>query len=194
MVATHACRRKFSQPTRRAHPWDGPHACALLGAPFRYLSSEVITEYNERLAKGDETVNNDDLVAIAREVIPFNMQHNAEADACDLLMELERIGDIVEHVDKTNYARVCLYLSTYAHSTHARVGPIRGRGQRAIRQRGAAKDDALKDDALKDDALKGAGQRAIRQRGAAKDDALNGRGFRALRPLFGRLTHALHAH
>ena len=89
-------------------------AAGRAAARRRYLSSEVIAEYNDRIAKVDEAVSCDDLFAIAREVVPFNMQHNAEADACDLLMELERIGDIVDHVDKANYARVCLYLSTYA--------------------------------------------------------------------------------
>jgi hypothetical protein len=88
------------------------------GCGNRYLSSEVIAEYNDRAARLDEAVRFDDLHALAREIVPFNMAHNAEADACDLLMELERIGDIVAHVDKTNYARVCLYLTTYAPTHH----------------------------------------------------------------------------
>jgi len=98
----------------------------------RYLSSEVIAEYNERAAKVDETVSYDDLYTLAKEIVPFDMQHNAEADACDLLMELERIHDIVEHVDKANYQRVCLYLSTYEASCRPAggVGPtiLLGRG------------------------------------------------------------------
>ena len=92
----------------------------------RYLSSEVIAEYNERAAKVDETVSYDDLYALAKEIVPFDMQHNAEADACDLLMELERIHHIVEHVDKANYQRVCLYLSTYV----ATFMPTAGDGRR----------------------------------------------------------------
>ena len=97
--------------------------------PPRYLASEVIAEYNHRASQVEEdTVNCDDLLLIARELVPFNMQHNAEADACDLLMELERIGDIVEHVDKSNYARVCLYLTTYGDDK-------RGGGRRRLCRR-----------------------------------------------------------
>ena len=35
---------------------------------------------------------------------------NAEADACDLLMEMEMVDKLVSYVDENNYERVCLYL------------------------------------------------------------------------------------
>eukprot|EP01102_Stenamoeba_stenopodia_P019910 TRINITY_DN7614_c0_g2_i2.p1 TRINITY_DN7614_c0_g2~~TRINITY_DN7614_c0_g2_i2.p1 ORF type:complete len:698 (-),score=106.83 TRINITY_DN7614_c0_g2_i2:73-2166(-) len=38
------------------------------------------------------------------------MTHNAEPDACDLLMEVERLPEIIAHVDDKNFSRVCLYL------------------------------------------------------------------------------------
>jgi hypothetical protein len=38
------------------------------------------------------------------------MQHNAEPEACDLLMEVNRLDKIVDYVDESNYVRVCLYL------------------------------------------------------------------------------------
>lgn len=41
------------------------------------------------------------------------MRHNAEADACDLLMEIEQLDLIETFVDKDTFPRVCLYLTRY---------------------------------------------------------------------------------
>lgn len=41
------------------------------------------------------------------------MAHNAEAEACDLLMEIERLDLLDEYVDEDVYQRVCLYLTRY---------------------------------------------------------------------------------
>ena len=41
------------------------------------------------------------------------MKHNAETEACDLLMEIENLDMLLDHVDQTTYARVCLYLSRF---------------------------------------------------------------------------------
>uniref|UniRef100_A0A0D3F0N6 26S proteasome non-ATPase regulatory subunit 2 homolog n=1 Tax=Oryza barthii TaxID=65489 RepID=A0A0D3F0N6_9ORYZ len=38
--------------------------------------------------------------------------HNAEPEAVDLLMEVEDLDLLVEHVDSTNYKRTCLYLTS----------------------------------------------------------------------------------
>ena len=45
------------------------------------------------------------------------MQHNAEPEAVDLLMEIEQLPRIVQYCGELNYERVCLYLlscSAYA--------------------------------------------------------------------------------
>jgi len=39
------------------------------------------------------------------------MSHNTEAEACDLLMEIEHMDMLLEFVDVSVYKRVCLYLS-----------------------------------------------------------------------------------
>lgn len=57
--------------------------------------------------KGEELSH---VLELVKDIIPFNMSHNAEAEACDLLMELERIDQIREYVTKNTYERVCLYL------------------------------------------------------------------------------------
>jgi hypothetical protein len=47
------------------------------------------------------------------EIVPFNIAHNAEAEAVDLLIEVQRLKkilDLNEGVDEKNYRRICLYL------------------------------------------------------------------------------------
>ncbi|KDN46301.1 26S proteasome regulatory complex, non-ATPase subcomplex, Rpn1 subunit [Tilletiaria anomala UBC 951] len=101
---------------------------------MRHLAAEIGEEYNTRVqrgehgAAGDEgaqkpqtngdgskhitasTASYQDLLDIAMLVVPFSLKHNAEADAVDLLLELEAIDKLVPHVDKDTYARVCLYM------------------------------------------------------------------------------------
>jgi len=47
-------------------------------------------------------------------IVPYNMQHNAESEACDLLMEVEKLGKLMDHVDENNFERVCMYLISCA--------------------------------------------------------------------------------
>lgn len=51
------------------------------------------------------------LVGLAHQIVPYNMAHNAEAEACDLLMEIERLDLLEQYVDESAYPRVCLYLT-----------------------------------------------------------------------------------
>ena len=52
----------------------------------------------------------DHLSELALHIVPFFLKHNAEADAVDLLLELEAIDKIPEFIDKNTYKRVCLYM------------------------------------------------------------------------------------
>jgi 26S proteasome regulatory subunit N1 len=52
-------------------------------------------------------------MTLALEIVPFFLKHNAEADAVDLLLELEAIDKLPQHVDENTYARVCLYMVRY---------------------------------------------------------------------------------
>jgi 26S proteasome regulatory subunit N1 len=81
----------------------------------RYLSGEISEEYNKRnLEETDmaEDVDVDDLLALVDDIVPFQMQHNAEAEAADLLMEVQQLKKLINSpiVDERNYERVCLYL------------------------------------------------------------------------------------
>ena len=71
------------------------------------MAGEIINEYTARSEKEEDTKA---LVKLALEIVPFFMSHNAEADACDLLLEIEKLDELPPHVDKDTYARVCLYL------------------------------------------------------------------------------------
>jgi 26S proteasome regulatory subunit N1 len=51
------------------------------------------------------------LVGLAHQIVPYNMAHNAEAEACDLLMEIERLDLLEQYVDESAFPRVCLYLT-----------------------------------------------------------------------------------
>ena len=75
---------------------------------YRHLAEEIRGEYSDRSDKG---VGVDDLVALAKEIIPYNMQHNAETEACDLLMEIEQLELLEQYVDQNSFQRVCLYLT-----------------------------------------------------------------------------------
>ena len=71
---------------------------------------ELMAEYNS-LLEANESV--DVVVKVALEIIPFFLKHNAEADACDLLLELEQVDKLVDFVDKNTFERVCLYILRY---------------------------------------------------------------------------------
>jgi hypothetical protein len=56
----------------------------------------------------------DDVLALVDIIVPFNMKHNAEHEAIDLLMEVDKLDKVIEHVDDGNLERVCLYLKSCA--------------------------------------------------------------------------------
>ncbi|KAK4046358.1 proteasome regulatory particle base subunit [Microbotryomycetes sp. JL201] len=73
----------------------------------RHLAAELGEEF---LARQTEDKPTDDLLALGLRLVPFLLTHNGEADAVDLLLELESIESIVPHVDVDTHARVCLYM------------------------------------------------------------------------------------
>ncbi|CEG72168.1 Putative 26S proteasome regulatory subunit N1 [Rhizopus microsporus] len=73
----------------------------------RHLSAEIIQEYQARLENDQSTK---ELIDLALDIVPFFLKHNAEADAVDLLLEVESIDQIIRFVDKNTYERVCLYM------------------------------------------------------------------------------------
>ncbi|OCF41675.1 26S proteasome regulatory subunit N1 [Kwoniella heveanensis CBS 569] len=93
----------------------------------RHLANELGEEYNAHyaaeLANGDGEdgldgldrpeglkYTTEQLRALALELVGFFLKHNAEADAVDILLELENIEAIVELVDDKTFERVCRYM------------------------------------------------------------------------------------
>lgn len=74
---------------------------------IRHLALEIGQEYQNRLNAEKETR---DLVDLALSLVPYFLSHNAEADAVDLLSELEIIEEIPQFLDENTYPRVCLYM------------------------------------------------------------------------------------
>jgi len=69
----------------------------------RQLEGEIADEWASRPDK--ET-----LMPLIESIIKFDMEHNAEIQACDLLMEIDKLALLDTHMDNANYSRVCLYL------------------------------------------------------------------------------------
>lgn len=76
---------------------------------MRHLALEIGQEHEKRLNEEQET---DDLIKLVRSLVPFFLSHNAEADAVDVLSEMEMIEEIKDHLDENTYARVCLYMAS----------------------------------------------------------------------------------
>jgi 26S proteasome regulatory subunit N1 len=99
----------------------------------RSLAGEISEEYNFRSLQldnreeqeddGDEepVLQVEDLMTLVDDIVPFQMKHNAEAEAVDLLLEVKQLGKLLaltatangetsSVVDGRNYERVCLYL------------------------------------------------------------------------------------
>jgi 26S proteasome regulatory subunit N1 len=77
----------------------------------RHLAMQLVDEWrrlNDGSAKSKE--RRDELVKLVRDIVRHNMKHNAEVEACDLLMEIERLDLLKEYVEEVDHPRVCLYL------------------------------------------------------------------------------------
>jgi 26S proteasome regulatory subunit N1 len=73
----------------------------------RHLALEIGEVYVKRVT-ADEPVK--DLMDLALILVPLFLKSNAEADAVDLMTELEIIDELPNFVDENTYSRVCLYL------------------------------------------------------------------------------------
>ena len=104
--------RLISQSTEAPGSWGHEYV--------RHLSSELGEEYTARFATLDDEESNEkqegreykveQLRELAFELVDFNLQHHAEADAVDLLLELECIKEIIPRVDDKTWPRVCQYM------------------------------------------------------------------------------------
>lgn len=74
----------------------------------RHLALELGEVYAHRISTGDAPTV--DLINLALVLVPLFIKSNAEADAVDLMSELEIIHRIPAFIDENTYARICLYM------------------------------------------------------------------------------------
>eukprot|EP00612_Vaucheria_litorea_P000991 CAMPEP_0171460092 /NCGR_PEP_ID=MMETSP0945-20130129/5098_1 /TAXON_ID=109269 /ORGANISM="Vaucheria litorea, Strain CCMP2940" /LENGTH=905 /DNA_ID=CAMNT_0011986209 /DNA_START=83 /DNA_END=2800 /DNA_ORIENTATION=+ len=84
---------------------------------LRTLAGQIGEEYTARVTEEDESEDKKsekikELMILVDEIVPFHLKHNAEAEAVDLLVEVQCLNKLNEspYVDEKNYERVCLYL------------------------------------------------------------------------------------
>ena len=65
----------------------------------RHLAGEISEEYNERLAAEKKDKAAELMPLIIEHMVPFFIEHNAEAEAIDLLSEVGMIESSVKHVE-----------------------------------------------------------------------------------------------
>eukprot|EP00566_Odontella_aurita_P002490 CAMPEP_0113572108 /NCGR_PEP_ID=MMETSP0015_2-20120614/25918_1 /TAXON_ID=2838 /ORGANISM="Odontella" /LENGTH=932 /DNA_ID=CAMNT_0000475117 /DNA_START=74 /DNA_END=2872 /DNA_ORIENTATION=+ /assembly_acc=CAM_ASM_000160 len=81
----------------------------------RSLAGEIGQEYNARVLEGEDPDDDtpfSDLLSMVDVIVPFHVSHNAEAEAVDLLIEVQRLKKLLDldSIDGNNYGRICLYL------------------------------------------------------------------------------------
>lgn len=81
----------------------------------RSLAGEIGQEYNARVIDGADPDSDEpfsDLLGMVDVIVPFHISHNAEAEAVDLLIEVQRLAKLkdVDTIDEKNFSRICLYL------------------------------------------------------------------------------------
>lgn len=81
----------------------------------RSLAGEIGEEYSARVIDGADPEQDEpfaDLLQMVDVIVPFHVTHNAEAEAVDLLIEVQRLKKLLEldSIDENNFHRICLYL------------------------------------------------------------------------------------
>ncbi|RFU32860.1 hypothetical protein B7463_g3444, partial [Scytalidium lignicola] len=78
----------------------------------RHLALEIGEVYNKRVTAEEPY---QDLIDLALVLVPLFLKSNAEADAVDLLSEIEIIEEISKFLDEDTYPRACLYMVSMAN-------------------------------------------------------------------------------
>ncbi|KAK6040692.1 hypothetical protein COOONC_21804, partial [Cooperia oncophora] len=84
----------------------------------RHLAMEMSEEWKQASDGSEKSkARRNELLVLARDIVMHNMKHNAEVEACDLLIEIERLDLLMEYVVDVDHQRVCLYLLSCAPLT-----------------------------------------------------------------------------
>ncbi|XP_051912777.1 uncharacterized protein LOC127595135 [Hippocampus zosterae] len=73
-----------------------------------HLAANIGKEYEARVAAGQDC---GELMQLAAEIVPYFIDNNAEHDAIDLLLVIDRLQDIQKYVTRANFSKVNQYLT-----------------------------------------------------------------------------------
>eukprot|EP00397_Hematodinium_sp_SG-2012_P005278 GEMP01005296.1.p1 GENE.GEMP01005296.1~~GEMP01005296.1.p1 ORF type:complete len:899 (+),score=229.92 GEMP01005296.1:349-2697(+) len=79
---------------------------------IRNITKEITSAYHEAMQNETSTT---ELIGLVSEIVPHNMKHNAEAEAVDLLSEVDLVEELVGYAEQDNYKRVVNYLISLAN-------------------------------------------------------------------------------
>ena len=82
----------------------------------RHVTGEVAQEWQDLSDAEEDNKRREELLRLIDDVVPYLMSHNAEAEACDILMEVEKLEKLHDYVDDSVFVRVCLYLKRFVLS------------------------------------------------------------------------------
>ncbi|KAL6432205.1 hypothetical protein ACFW04_006707 [Cataglyphis niger] len=88
----------------------------------RQLEVEIVDEWTNAPIKEEHEIRKR-LTPLIKSIISFDIKHNAEIQACDLCLEIDELNFLAEHLDSTNFTRVCHYLiscAAYSEDTERR--------------------------------------------------------------------------
>ncbi|XP_070164472.1 26S proteasome non-ATPase regulatory subunit 2 [Polyergus mexicanus] len=88
----------------------------------RQLEVEIVDEWTNAPIKEEHEIRKR-LTPLIKSIISFDIKHNAEIQACDLCLEIDELNFLAEHLDSTNFIRVCHYLiscAAYSEDTERR--------------------------------------------------------------------------
>lgn len=54
------------------------------------------------------------LLPLVQDIVKYDCKFHAELQACDLLMEIDKLEILPPHIQKDTYQRICLYLASCA--------------------------------------------------------------------------------
>lgn len=77
---------------------------------IRQLELEIVQQWTMPHCDTSDRI----IMPLINDIINFNCSHHAEIQACDLLMEIDRVNLLPQHIAQNNYQRMCYYLTSCA--------------------------------------------------------------------------------
>ena len=103
-----ALKYRFLAPSKDLGAWGHEY--------MRHLALELGAEHSRWANKEGAMSDLPQMEELVNQLVPFFLKHNAEADAVDLLTELEEIQRMPDFLDEDTYERVCLYMVRCVYS------------------------------------------------------------------------------